>query len=319
MITIREIAREAGVSTATVSRVFSNHPNVKEDVKERVHSVARKHRYFPRLSIRRRNVILITPSWAEFPVQNYVEMVLSHLASELAKRSYRVEVLPTDNLDRLDSLQFCGAIQLGSDEMPRTNWHMYFDAPLIVVDRKISKPSPNVHCVRSNEEQGMELAVDLLYKKGHRRIGCLVSHSKSANSHQRARYLEEALSRRGLSPENAPVRLVTEEGFVEEVGRLLRHKVDAIFSPGGSGGIITAYALSLYGMRIPEDISLVVSERTTVSRYCVPPQTAITQDYCKLASVVVDAIDARWSRQDFPPDTVLDYQLIERDSVARRE
>src|SRR5690606_30806992 len=73
MVTIRQIAEEAGVSTATVSRVFGNHPNVKVDVKERVFAVARAHGYFPRLSIRRRNVVLITPSWAEYPVQNYVE------------------------------------------------------------------------------------------------------------------------------------------------------------------------------------------------------------------------------------------------------
>ena len=318
MITIHQIAREARVSTATVSRVFSNHPNVKTEVKERVFEVARRHGYFPRLSIRRRNVILITPSWAEYPVQNYVEMVISHLAQELSRRGYRIEVLPADSLERLDNIQFCGAIQIGLDEVPRHNWSSQFDAPLVIIDREVEHPQAEVFSVRSNEKQGMELAVDYLFRHGHRRIGCLVSQSKAGNPHQRARYLEEALAGRGLAPDVSPVRLVTEEGFVEEVGRLLRGKVDAIFSPGGSGGIITAYALSLYGLRIPDDISLIVSERAMVSRYCIPPQTAITQDYRKLAAVVVDAIDARLRRQNFPAVTVLDYQLIERDSVVNR-
>ncbi len=318
MMTIRQIAEEAGVSTATVSRVFGNHPNVKADVKERVFAVARAHGYFPRLSIRRRNVVLITPSWAEYPVQNYVEMVVSHLARELSGRGYRVEMLPDDSLDRLDNVQFCGAIRIGSDEVPRANWSARFDAPLVLVDREAASPQDNVFSVRSNEAQGMELAVEHLFARGHRRIGCLVSRSKAGNSSQRARCLEAALASRGLAHDASMVRLVTEDGFVEEVGKLLRNNPDAIFSPGGSGGIIAAYALSLYGRRVPEDISLVVSERAMISRYCIPPQTAITQDYGALAAVAADVIDARLRKQVFARDTVLDYRLIERDSVATR-
>lgn len=318
MVTIQQIAQEAGVSTATVSRVFGNHPNVKADVKERVFAAARRHGYFPRLSIRRRNVILITPSWAEYPVQNYVEMVISHLARELSGRGYRVEMLPDDSLERLDNVQFCGAIRIGSDEVPKANWSARFDAPLVLIDREAGGAQDNVFSVRSNEAQGMELAVEHLFARGHRRIGCLVSRSKAGNALQRVRCLEEALAARGLSPEASPVRLVTEESYVEEVGKLLRNRPDAIFSPGGSGGIIAAYALSLYGRRVPEDISLVVSERAMISRYCIPPQTAITQDYGALAAVAADVIDARLRKQAFARDTVLDYQLIERDSVATR-
>ncbi len=317
-VTISQIAQEAGVSTATVSRVFGNHPNVKSDVKARVFATARRHGYFPRLSMRRRNVILITPSWAEYPVQNYVEMVISHLARELSGRGYRVEMLPDDSLDRLDNIQFCGAIRIGSDEVPKADWSARFDAPLVLIDKEAANPQDNVFSVRSNEAQGMELAVDYLFKRGHRRIGCLVSRSKSGNSLQRARCLESALAARGLSPDTSPVRLVTVETYVEEVGKLMRNNPDAIFSAGGSGGIIAAYALSLFGRRIPEDISLVVSERAMISRYCIPPQTAITQDYGALAAVAVDVLDARLNKQNCAQDTVLDYQLIERDSVKVR-
>lgn len=318
MVTIRQIAEEAGVSTATVSRVFANHPNVKAEVKDRVFATARAHGYFPRLSIRRRNVVLITPSWAEYPVQNYVEMVVSHLARELSGRGYRVEMLPDDSLDRLDNVQFCGAIRIGSDEVPKASWSARFDAPLVLIDREAASPQANVFSVRSNEAQGMELAVEHLFARGHRRIGCLVSRSKAGNWMQRVRCLEGALAARGLPADGSMVRLVTEESFVEEVGKLLRNKPDAIFSPGGSGGIIAAYALSLYGRRVPEDVSLVVSERAMISRYCIPPQTAITQDYGALAAAATDVIDARLRKQACAPDTVLDYRLIERDSVRAR-
>ena len=45
---LQELADLAGVSPATVSRVFSHHPNVKREVRERVLALARKHRYHPR-------------------------------------------------------------------------------------------------------------------------------------------------------------------------------------------------------------------------------------------------------------------------------
>ena len=47
---IQEIAALANVSTATVSRVFSHHPNVSREVRERVFAVARNYKYHPRLS-----------------------------------------------------------------------------------------------------------------------------------------------------------------------------------------------------------------------------------------------------------------------------
>lgn len=316
MASIQEIARLARVSTATVSRVFSNHPNVKSEVRERVLTVAASEGYHPRLSRRRRSVLLITPSRVEYPVQNYVEMVVSYLASELAERGYRVEILPSDSLDCLENIPFCGAFQIGSSEVPRDNWGDRFNVPLVMIDCEVTPPQSNVFSVRSNERQGMALAVRHLYKLGHRRIGCLVS--KLGNWLQRARFLGEVLKELGLPSDASLIRIVTEENFVEEVGRLLRSEPDAIFSPGGSGGIITAYALSLYGKRIPEDISLVVSERTMISRYCIPPQTAITQDYRTLAVAAVDVIDAHLRKQECVEETVLDYQLIERDSVRDR-
>ncbi|QYY34308.1 LacI family DNA-binding transcriptional regulator [Ruficoccus sp. ZRK36] len=319
MPTIHEIAREAEVSIATVSRVFSNHPNVKEELRERVLRVARAHDYYPRLSNRRRTVILITPSRSEHPVQNYVDMVVSHLAEASSRRGYRIEILSEDGLDKLDNTQFCGAIQISSGESPWKNWGRRFDAPLVIIDREVPGGFEQVTSVRSNEEQGMELAIDYLYRLGHRRIGCLISNSRLGNPQLRMRCLEESLTRRGLPAESYFLRLASEVEYVEEVGKLLRHGVDAIFAPGGSGGIITAYALSLYGKRIPEEISLISSERVMVSRYCVPSQTTITQDYSKLASIAVDAIDAALRRDSFPRETILDYQLIERNSVIDRK
>ena len=107
---LQEIARKAGVSTATVSRVFSHHPNVRDDVRSHVFAVAGKYGYHPRLSTKMRNIAVIIPYKSVYPVQSYVEMVLTELTHELPARGYRIEILPQENLEQLPRIQFCGAI-----------------------------------------------------------------------------------------------------------------------------------------------------------------------------------------------------------------
>ena len=150
MSKIQEIAKLAGVSTATVSRVFSHHPNVKDDVRERVFSAARKNGYRPRLSAKQRNIAVISPYKAVYPIQSYVEMVTSELIHELSLRDYRIEILPLDNLDQLPRIQFCGAVGIGTDGSLFQNWEEQFAAPLIIVDRDAAAELPG-DCLAGEE------------------------------------------------------------------------------------------------------------------------------------------------------------------------
>ena len=110
---IQEIARLANVSTATVSRVFSRHPNVREEVREAVLEVARKYNYRPRLSGKQKNVVLITPYKQLYPAAEFVEMVTSKLIQQLSPAGFRIEIVPHDNLSRLSEISFCGAVGIG--------------------------------------------------------------------------------------------------------------------------------------------------------------------------------------------------------------
>ena len=316
---IQDIAKEAGVSTATISRVFSNHPNIRPELREHVLSIARKHGFRPRLSSRKRNVVIVTPSKLRYPVQSYAELVTSELARELALRDYRIEFLPHDNLERLNGIQFCGALFIGVEDGLAGHWDEHFDSPLILIDRVLKTPCRNVFCVNSDEGQGMELAIGHLAETGHRRVGCLINSQGLGNSALREQAIFKALEMYSLPTDHNLVCHAGNDNFLEAVGKMLRNGVDSLFCPGGNGGIVASYALSLYGRDIPGDISLIASERAMVSRYCVPAQTTITQDYENLVRTVVDAVDARQDGRDFPSVTTLPYSLIIRDSVANRQ
>lgn len=313
---LQEIAKKAGVSTATVSRVFSHHPNVREDVRNHVFAVAEKYGYHPRLSTKMRNIAVISPYKSVYPIQSYVEMVLTELTHELSQRDYRIEILPQENLEQLQRIQFCGAVGIGINADLFRGWDDRFAAPLIIVDRDAPASAKEIYSVRSDEFQAMELAIAHLAGSGCSRIGCIIyGREGEGNTGIRCNGIRRALAKFNLPAETPLIRFALEEDYIEVIGKLLKLGIDALFCPGGNAGMVAAYALSLYNRRVPDDISLIASERTVFSRYAIPPQTTISQDYGALARAVVDALDARLNNLPVPRHTTIPYKLISRDSV----
>ncbi len=320
MIKIQDVAREAGVSPSTVSRVFANHPNIRDEVREQVFAVARKYGYRPRLSSKQQNVVIISPYQMVYPIRSYVEMVISELALALSARGFRIEMLPQDNLEQLERVRFCAAVSIGIDAEVLGDWEERFASPLIIVDRDAPAGTGEVYSVRSDELQAMELGIGCLASHGCRSVGVVIyGEAGTGNADLRHSGALKALRRHKLPATGRHVRFALAEEYVEEIGKLLKLGIDGLFAPGGNAGILAAYALSLYNRRIPDEISLVTSERTMYSRYAIPPQTTISQDYTAQAEAVADAIDSRLRGQAFARRTVIPYKLIERDSVRSND
>ena len=312
---IQEIAKLAGVSTATVSRVFSHHPNVKKEVADHVLAVARQYNYRPRLSGKQRNIVIISPYKQIYPAAEFVEMVSGELIRELSDRRYRIEIIPHDNLDRLNGISFCGAIGIGIN--PPEKWDEWYGVPLVIVDKIPEKKMPGIGFVHSDESQGMELAVKHLASCGCRKIGALIHGTPdSGNVKIRQKGLLNSLKKHTGHAASSLIRICTPETFFEEMGKLLQQGVDGVFCGGGGNfGGIAAYCLYLYGKKIPDEIRLISSERHRISRYCIPAQTTITQDYQKLASETVVLLEQMIHGDKGSLEKVLPYSLIVRDST----
>jgi len=314
---LQEIAKLAGVSPATVSRVFNHHPNIRPDVRERVFAIAKTHNYHPRLSTKQRNVVIMLPGDEIYPIRNCLEMVMMALTQELPKHKFRIEILSQDNLDRLDSIQFCGAVAIGAEPDDFKKWSDRFSVPLVLIDRDVPASSTEVYSVRSDEIKGMDLAIGHLYERGCRKIGSIIhGTSGSGNVDMRRDAIFKALKNRELPANDSLIHLSSDENYVEIIGKLLKQGVDALFCPGGNAGIITAYALSLFNKRVPEDISLIASEHKLFSRYATPPQTTITQDHTAMAEITANIIDSHLGESRLPQRSILPYSMIVRDSVT---
>jgi len=314
-MTIYEISKLANVSPATVSRVFSNYPNIRDDIREHVLAIAKAHNYHPRLSAKQRNVVILLPGDEIYPIRNCLEMVMMALSFVLPKRGFRIEVLPLDNLDRLDSIQFCGAVAIGAEPGDFAGWDNRFAAPLVLIDRERPGHAPNLFSVRSDEMQGMELAIGHLCERGCRKIGCIIHGVPgTGNADLRRTGVVQALKKHKLPVAENLIHFCDHDNYVEIIGKLLKQDIDALFCPGGNAGIVTAYALSLFNRQVPQDISLIASEQKIFSRYATPPQTTITQDHIRLAEITADIIET-FPAAAHPAQTILPYGLHIRDSV----
>lgn len=316
-VTIRDIARSAGVSPATVSRVFSSRGGVSDEIRRRVLEISRGHEYHPRLSAKQRNVVILTPFESVHPVPSCVHMLLMALTCELPKRGFRLEILPQDNIERLDSIQFCAAAAIGADEDGVSSvWSDKYSVPLVIVDRFFRLAAPDVFFVRSDEEQGMMLGLSTLAERGCRKIGCVVhGRTETGNTRLRCAACTKALKSLGLPCDPSLVRCGSDEEYLELIGWLLRKGIDGLFCPGGNGGILASHALAVFDRKVPDDIRLVASEQTFFSRYGTPPQTTVTPDYKALAGAVGDVIEARLAGRRPDRHTVLPYLLISRESA----
>lgn len=311
---IQEIAKLAGVSTATVSRVFSHHPNIRKKVREHVLAVAQQYGYRPRLSGKQKNIVIIVPYKQIYPVAEFVDMVTSELILKLALCGYRIELLPLDNLERLSEISFCGAVGIGIDVPEK--WDEKFALPLIIIDKIPKKKVQGVTFVYSDEKQGMDLAIDHLAERGCKKIGVIIHGIPGCgNVDIRMRAVQLSMQEHGLPSDSTLIRAVLTENFLEEMGKMLQLGIDGVFCCGGANfGGIAAYSLSLFGKKIPGDIRLISSERHRISRYCIPSQTTISPDYGKLAESVVKQLDRMINDDSSSAEVILPYSLIVRDS-----
>ncbi len=318
---IREIARLAGVSPATVSRVFSRNPGVNKDIAQRIMQIAAENNYHPRISEKNKNVVIITPYDSVYPVQSCIDMLLMALTQELPKHGFRVEILPVNSLERLPDIRFCAAVAIGLEPSDLQNWDDMYSEPLIFLDRAPSaaqKSAKNIYYVNSDENYAMEIAIAHLKERKHNKIGCIIhGNPGEGNTSKREKAIRNALKKYDFPTDNNLIYFSGKgnDRYVELTGKLLKAGVDALLCPGGNAGITVLYALSLYGKEVPSDVSLIASEQTFFSNYAVPPQTTITQEHQPLAQTVVSLIEKRMNGEKIPHITTLPYRLIIRESV----
>lgn len=308
--TIRSIAREAHVSPATVSRVFSGAAQVTPQLRARVLDCARKLGYH---NSGIRNIALITP---ENCFAGYDAQILQALYYEVKRRNFRALLVTISDLGALDDCVIAGAISTAYQDGREKLWIRNRALPMVCINNT-GYHLDGIYQVCSDEQQGIELALEHFYSFGHRNLGILTFCSSlpgPPGNSLRIGTFYRYLEKRNCT--GTAVNMIDCNRAIDAVRKLLDSGVTAILAAGESVGLPVAHALNLFHYRIPEDISLISMENRRVSEFLTPPHTTIEQRMDLLADAALSLLEKQWNGEQSLADIAVNYCLRSRDSVA---
>ena len=312
-VTLRQVAAAAGVSLSAASRVINQKPRISDAVRKRVLDTAKRMNYDLTNTIagKKQVAILFTKEW-NFVETFYTSCLLSHLYTLLSKKGYLVHILNQENL--LNNRSFWAVICIDSVNMYTLEWGLKHSVPMISINSE-EKPPENVYSIRSNESQGIELAVKSLCQAGHRKIGLfIVGNRRTWCNQARIRGFLKSMRNRGIPD---PVIEYNENDYSGSVGKLISSGVSAIIVPAeGSGHKVANILQQEYRIRIPEDISLVVWEVPGVTEYFTPGLSSVCQNFAVIAEEV-ETLLKNFNLSEYKPFySLVDYLFFPRKSIA---
>lgn len=331
MSTIEEIAKQAGVSRSTVSRVINNDPNVNEQTRERVLEVVSSNNYVPNRAARklaggRTGVIgLVIPIGVSrlfvepfFPIliqsvtnrcNHLNRSVMFWLGEPEYERRSITQILSNDLLDGVivSSLQ---------DHDPIVEALHNSQIPFVLVGRY--RDNLPVNFVDIDNEKCTQMAVNYLVQTGRKRIATITGVSGTLVSRERLESYRSTLSKAGLPLDD---NLVAEGGFVEEGGyaamaKIYPHKPDAVFATNDAMAVGAIRYLREQGVRVPEDVAVVGFDDAPFAASYKPALTTIAQPIAELGRQAVDMLVQLMDAQNPERMTqVLPSELIIRESA----
>ena len=331
MITMQDVAKKAGVSKSTVSRVLAGTNYVKESTRQRVFNAIAESGYRPNLLAR--SLATQVSQSIGLVVTNTIfnGPYFSELLYQTAKmtESYGRQLILVDGKhsadSELESIQFlldrrCDAVIiyphfLGEKElMAVIRQH---DIPFIVINREL--PQSRQHCVFATHQRDARRAVAYLIEQGHRDIAFMTGAEGSPTSAARERGFRQAMAA-GNVPVNetlmAAGRWSLESGY-ESCRELLRRKAgfSALVCANDDMAIGAAKALREHGLEIPGDVSLMSFDDIPVASYFNPPLTTV---HVPVAQMIISALEQVVNVLDGNaalPLNPFSGELVVRDSV----
>jgi DNA-binding LacI/PurR family transcriptional regulator len=296
--TIRDVARAAGVSPATVSRVFGGSHLVSTALAERVREAARRLGYAPHLAAQSlasghtRLVGVLVPNLAN----HYFYALIKRLLHEAEKDGYRLIVADSDEglaaehalganlLRQTDGLVLC------SPRSPNNVLREFVDhgRPILVLNRLVEHPA--IANVVVESFAAMRQLATHVAELGHERLVYLQGPVRSWQSKERWRALR-TLARQGLditalrSGGTALGSGGTMAAGHEAVPRILESGATAVLAYNDLAAIGVVAGLGERGVRVPEDISVTGYDDIPFARYVTPPLTTVRSPQEEVGSI----------------------------------
>lgn len=333
-LTLEDIAKKAGVSRSTVSRVVNNHPNVSEDVRERVLNVIQNTGYQPNAAARTLasqrswTIGLVIPNSVSF---FFTDPYYLHLTKGIAQAcnqfNYTLALFLVATKEDEEKIFARVAHKGFLDGVVVQSGHhgdqgiigRIVDAnlPLVIAGRPFR--FDNVSFVDVNNIQAAHAAVSHLIRLGRKRIGTITGPVNSTVGIDRLEGYKTAITDGGLMIDK---NLIIEGDFTEKGGydamkKLIPNKPDAIFAASDVMAIGALRATNEVNLKTPEDIAFVGFDDLPMSAFPSIQLTTIRQPVVQFGINAVETlIEMIESGNKEPRHIIMDTELIIRESCG---
>ncbi len=315
MSTLKDLAREIGLSVTTVSRGLNDYSDVSKATKARIAEAARRLDYHPNITARslqnsRANAIgLVIPRvlhrtydtfWLEFITgvaetcaNGGVDLLMAAMDDQASQGFRRVA-----RGRRTDGMILCDVRLLD----PRVAYLKKHGLPFISFGR--TSDTMDYSYIDVDGAAGAAIAVEHLIQLGHRRTGFLGLDPDFSFSYFRLNGYKQALTEAGIPLDPALIH----EGLTEETATAVVRDLlalpsppTAIFATADFLGIAAVKAAREAGLAIPEDLSVCVFDDSPFVQHVDPPLTAVSQPNRRLGEEATQLLLERIDHPEMPP------------------
>ena len=308
-ITMKDIARELGVSVATVSRALKDSPRISTKQKERIKTFAREHNFYPNLTaeklrhnrVRPSNIIgVIIPKIEHY----YFSTILSGIEKQARIRGYNIIVAQSEERYDLEKIicehfienRVCGIIvsqakdTVKYDHFEKLN---QMGIPVVFYDRICT--GINANRVVVDDYMGAFTAVTHLIETGCRRIAFYGASMNLEISKNRYNGYRDALLRHGLKADSSLEFICDNREDAEEITpKVLKRpdRPDAFFAINDDTAIAILYTAKRMGLKVPEEVSICGFTNGERAVACDPMLTTVEQRGHMVGEEAVDVLVA---------------------------
>lgn len=298
----QEIAKIAGVSRSTVSRVINGYRNVPPETKEKVEEIIQRYGYVPNKSARNlagkpseavglffveygtveENIIHSSPFYSEFLVT---------AIDCLKKQGFQLVVSIINKIEDFNTVlasfetkSIAGCILMG-DIVPNSVLAKLSDGncPTMLVNQRSSIEYPNIYLTNTENYRGAYKAVQYLINNGHRKIAHITGAIEKTSIKERLEGYRDCLLHNEISVSDSYICHSShihraESGYQAVIEMMEKNKGNgptAIFAANDLLAFSAMRGLKEMGLRIPEDISIVGYDNSELGQYMSPPLTTI--------------------------------------------
>ena len=300
-VSIKDIAKMAGVSIATVSRVINKNGKVAKETEEKILQIMKENNYVPNLLAKGIRTNKVTTVGIVIPdISNeFFSKIAKQIQTLFFAKGYASIICNTSEDDKIEkqciemlqAQQVGGIIHIVSEKANKENKILI---PTVYLDREpqFSNKRKDMAIIESDNLSGGYIATDAMIKKGCKNIICLSPKDVVSTHKKRSQGYADSMNENGLNQKIITVDNVSlEEGYNKTKEYIKNNKIDGIFATTDIIAIGAIKAIKEAGFKIPENVKVFGYDASNMSEVIETPLSTIVQPIEEMTLAAVEMLE----------------------------